>query len=933
MAIRDDFSIDWEVSPRIITVAAPAIECSMQDILDTLRNEEAKTSNMDDLSIVSASGKEPLGAGTYVGLTVALQNATIGFEARSGPEWTICDLNGGNLVAFNTDGDAISSIDPTAFVSISKTASSSATQTEQTAIQYSSFQNAVWVDTLNGVSTLDYPSGTREYPVISISGARTIAEDKGFDEFGIIGNIVLSGIDDDVSGFKVTGQNAARTLITIEDAAITDNCEISEAMITGILDNNIIVRNSMVYDISYFSGVLFNTMINPGTVVLGNGANGYFLNCYSGGLVPDQRAVIDMGGSGQSLAMRAYSGTVEIRNKTGTDKVSVDLISGNVRVDLTTVTNGVIVVRGVGKVTDAATGDFLKSGMYGNLEIVAEVVNMPEIVESNWDTIYVDDTAASSGTGATVGQIRNPVNNMADAKIIAEREDIKDFDIHGNLTITGDYSHYYFTGKNNDDDILTMVNAIVEDVSFHHVQISGPATGHCHVHYGRIANTVGMTVNAHNSMLTGDNEFDGGYNTFINSSAVGWGSIPSINLVNGSNISFQGQTGKFTIKGMDEAAQKVSAFFTAGSMILDSTCIAGSVNLSGVVDLVDNSTNVTILRDSQIAASPAVYGGAITIDIASTYDGVLSPVGSDAMPVNNITDAKAIADLHNITKFKIHGPITLNDNFPNWAFEGASSALNDVITFNGYNINNSIFKQTTTTGVMTGTNIQMIEAIMDSVSGFSGVLFNSAINGTITLGAEGSSLLGKNVTSMGTPTTIDVVGTNRAVKLNGHGPMTFSNVIGTTDVQLGLDYGEIIFDSSCTGGTARIRGTAEPVTNLGAVVIDEKVLNKPYIANFVWDKNLSQHQEVGSAGNILSKPMYTCETGTLSVNQFTTDSTDPDGFWTGKLFIQFTGNITASLKNKTTLISSYENTGGKFVVVDLLPIAPSNGDTFYIINE
>lgn len=58
----------------------------MQDILDTLRNEEAKTSNMDDLSIVSASGKEPLGAGTYVGLTVALQNATIGFEARSGPE-------------------------------------------------------------------------------------------------------------------------------------------------------------------------------------------------------------------------------------------------------------------------------------------------------------------------------------------------------------------------------------------------------------------------------------------------------------------------------------------------------------------------------------------------------------------------------------------------------------------------------------------------------------------------------------------------------------------------------------------------------------------------------------------------------------------------------------------------------------------------------
>ena len=117
MAIRSDFSIDWEQSPRVIIVDAPSTECTMQDLLDTLRWEESSVENMDNKPIVNASGKEPLGGGTKVGLTVALQNAVIGFEARPGPDWVTCNLSGGNLVAFDTDGVTdISPIYPTAYV-------------------------------------------------------------------------------------------------------------------------------------------------------------------------------------------------------------------------------------------------------------------------------------------------------------------------------------------------------------------------------------------------------------------------------------------------------------------------------------------------------------------------------------------------------------------------------------------------------------------------------------------------------------------------------------------------------------------------------------------------------------------------------------------------------------------------------------------------
>lgn len=85
MAVRSDFTIDWNVSPRVIIVGAPSVECTMQDLLDTLRWEESQEKAMVYSPIVSASGKEPIGGGTLVGITVSLLNAVIGFEARSGP--------------------------------------------------------------------------------------------------------------------------------------------------------------------------------------------------------------------------------------------------------------------------------------------------------------------------------------------------------------------------------------------------------------------------------------------------------------------------------------------------------------------------------------------------------------------------------------------------------------------------------------------------------------------------------------------------------------------------------------------------------------------------------------------------------------------------------------------------------------------------------
>ena len=63
MSIRDDISIFWEESPRIIEVAAPSTLLRVQDLHDTLRHLAALPEAMDEDEIVDSSGKESLGSG------------------------------------------------------------------------------------------------------------------------------------------------------------------------------------------------------------------------------------------------------------------------------------------------------------------------------------------------------------------------------------------------------------------------------------------------------------------------------------------------------------------------------------------------------------------------------------------------------------------------------------------------------------------------------------------------------------------------------------------------------------------------------------------------------------------------------------------------------------------------------------------------------
>lgn len=153
MAIRTDVSVDFSVSPRIVTVAAPSTTISIQDLNDTLRSIEASIWNMSYLALVRAGGKDFIATGELVGVTLRLLDAKLAFAARPGPAFVQCTVSGGNITAVDSDGAPIDPIETTDYTQIVYRGSTSATLLNNTA----DLADAVWSKaTADGVPAGSY---------------------------------------------------------------------------------------------------------------------------------------------------------------------------------------------------------------------------------------------------------------------------------------------------------------------------------------------------------------------------------------------------------------------------------------------------------------------------------------------------------------------------------------------------------------------------------------------------------------------------------------------------------------------------------------------------------------------------------------------------------------------------------------------------------
>ncbi len=265
-------------------------------------------------------------------------------------------------------------------------------------VQYGAFDGGVTIDVVNGVAGTSYPTGTHLQPVDNLADAYIIAVARGFDHFFVKGNLTIDA-GDFSNDFTFRGENQIRTTITINAGASVIDCEFVNCTILGTLDGGNIIDTCILSNLFYANGIIRNSLLNAGTITLGGNVTAHFLNCFSG--VPGTSTpTIDMGGSGQGLSMRNYNGGIAMINKTGTDAVSIDLNSGQVALG-STVTNGNIVIRGIGKLTDNSVGATV---------LADDLLNRENIAASTWDEVVASHlTAGSTGKALNdAGSAGNP---------------------------------------------------------------------------------------------------------------------------------------------------------------------------------------------------------------------------------------------------------------------------------------------------------------------------------------------------------------------------------------------------------------------------------------------------------------------------------------------------------------------------------------------
>jgi len=374
--------------------------------------------------LLKAEGNVPKGAGAFTPRYVVLLEGT-----KIVPFDESLQLNQlGDMITDDPDVDAtlydISGL-TTAKPIFIKPSEAETIQLNSSSIEFSSYNNQVTVDFYNitgkASAGTKHPIGTRQKPVDNLVDAYSIAESVGLNEIRFLGNLPIT-VGNNFEGYQFVGDSPTKSTVTIDPIADILNCEFENCTISGTLDGNAEILHCRISDLEFVDGKVSNSDIGPGIIKLGTSTNANIFSCFS--TVPGNNTpVIDMNGTG-ILGLRDYDGGIELRNYNGNSAHSIDMSSGQIKLDPNTITSGTFICRGIGKLVDASTSLPIKTGTWnGGVSIVNEMINLTTIGEAaDYSTaIYIDAINGRSGITDPIGLARDPVNNLVDAVVLANR--------------------------------------------------------------------------------------------------------------------------------------------------------------------------------------------------------------------------------------------------------------------------------------------------------------------------------------------------------------------------------------------------------------------------------------------------------------------------------------------------------------------------------
>jgi hypothetical protein len=224
--------------------------------------------------------------------------------------------------------------------------------------------------------------------------------------------------------------------------------------------------------------------------------------------------------------------------------------------------------------------------------------------------------------------------------------------------------------------------------------------------------------------------------------------------------------------------------------------------------------SVDTLLELQQAGS---YFGQVVIDTVSGTSGTTYPTGQFQQPVDNLTDALAIAAANGLEAIIVVGNLTLDQTIPSgFVIKGSGGEIDTTITLNGQTVDKVSFTNVTLTGAGVG-QIECELCSITNVSGVCGVFRQVGFKDTFTF--NGGDCVFSYCYSEVAGTAKPVFDAAAAVAGN-YSLRAYSGgfeLRNATNVNFGMTIdcisASILIDSSCTAGDIVIRGVGDYTDN------------------------------------------------------------------------------------------------------------------------
>lgn len=260
--------------------------------------------------------------------------------------------------------------------------------------------------------------------------------------------------------------------------------------------------------------------------------------------------------------------------------------------------------------------------------------------------------------------------------------------------------------------------------------------------------------------------------------------------------------------------------------------VGGNSNVADVV----NPNNVSVrtansagLQDAE-SLQAASFSGQVALDVVNGVAGTTFPRGTRQTPVNNLADAKIIADQRGIPEIVVFESMIISgiDMSDGYTFTSDNPGLVTVTIDPSADVSNARFHQLTLQGTMDIGN-SCADCTILNLTNVSGSLTDCGLEGSITLAAgTKTSMIDCHSefagAGPGQAAVVDMGGTADLVVRDYLGGLSLSNH-SDGDVSLDVASGRIVVESTVTAGTITIRGVAEVTDeSTGTAVVDDQTV-------------------------------------------------------------------------------------------------------------